>query len=73
MASVFTALQYITSVNDSSQISPGRFRTEVESDDTATQFELNRKFAHTHNPDDESMAAGPGIYDNYKRHDPRIT
>jgi hypothetical protein len=31
------------------------------------QFELNRRFARTHNPDDESTVAGPGIYDNYKR------
>jgi hypothetical protein len=33
----------------------------------SSQFELNRKFARAHNPDDESMATGPGIYDNYKR------
>ncbi len=33
----------------------------------AVQFELNRRFAREHNPDDESIVAGPGIYDNYKR------
>jgi hypothetical protein len=31
------------------------------------QFELNRRFARAHNPDDESIAAGPGIHDNYMR------
>jgi hypothetical protein len=31
------------------------------------QFELNRRFTREHNPDDESIVAGPGIYDNYKR------
>ena len=34
---------------------------------TPAQFELNRKFARAHNPTDDSMAAGPVIYDNYKR------
>ena len=34
---------------------------------TPTQFEINRKFAHTHNPVDDTMSAGPVIYDNYKR------
>ena len=34
---------------------------------TPAQFELNRKFARAHNPMDDSMAAGSGIYDNYKR------
>ncbi len=33
---------------------------------TPAQFELNRKFAHAYNPTDDSMEAGPGIYDNYK-------
>ena len=31
------------------------------------QFEINRKFARVHNPDDDRMEAGPDIYDNYKR------
>ena len=35
--------------------------------DTPPQFQLNRRFARSHNPDDESMSAGPDIYDNYKR------
>ncbi len=26
-----------------------------------------RKFARSHNPDDDSVSAGPGIYDNCKR------
>ena len=30
------------------------------------QFEVNRKFTRGHNPTDENMEAGPGIYDNYK-------
>jgi hypothetical protein len=34
---------------------------------TLAQFDLNHKFARTHNPDDDSMTSGPGIYDNYKR------
>ena len=34
---------------------------------TPVQFELNRKFSHTHNPTDDIMTAGPDIYDNYKR------
>jgi hypothetical protein len=32
-----------------------------------SKFEINRKFACAHNPTDESMAAGPGIYDPYRR------
>ena len=32
---------------------------------TPEQFELNRKFARAHNPTDDSMEGGPGIYDNY--------
>ena len=28
--------------------------------------EINRKFARTHNPTDDTMTAGPDIYDNYK-------
>ena len=33
---------------------------------TPSQFELNRKFARTHNPTDDIMTTGPDIYDNYK-------
>ncbi len=33
---------------------------------TRAQFEVNRKFTRGHNPTDENMEAGPGIYDNYK-------
>jgi hypothetical protein len=65
MATVFTALQYIASANDSSKSALDDFGQKWKH--TAAQFELNRKFARAHNPDDESMAAGPGIYDNYKR------
>ena len=32
---------------------------------TPEQFELNRKFARAHNPTDDIMEGGPGIYDNY--------
>jgi hypothetical protein len=65
MASVFTALQYITTVNDSSKSALDDFGQKWKHN--TVQFELNRRFARTHNPDDESMTAGPGIYDNYKR------
>ena len=65
MVSVFTALQYLTSANDSSKSALDDFGQKWKH--TAAQFELNRRFARSHNPDDESMAAGPGIYDNYKR------
>ena len=34
---------------------------------TPAQFELNRKFARAHYQTDDSMEAGPGIYDNYRR------
>ena len=34
---------------------------------TPVQFELNRKFVRAHNPTDDSMAAGPDIFDNYRR------
>ncbi len=65
MATVFTALQYIASANDSSKSALDDFGQKWKH--TAAQFELNRKFARAHNPDDENMAAGPGIYDKYKR------
>ncbi len=64
MASVFTALQYIDTVNDSSKSALDDFGQKWKHN--AVQFELNRRFAHTHNPDDESMTASPGIYDKYK-------
>ena len=65
MVSVFTALQYIATANDSSKSALDDFGQKWKHN--AVQFELNRRFARAHNPDDESMAAGPGIYDNYKR------
>ena len=65
MASVFTALQYLTSANDSSKSALDDFGQKWKH--TPAQFEINRIFARSHNPDDESMVAGPGIYDNYKR------
>jgi hypothetical protein len=64
MVSVFTALQYITSANDSSKSVLDDFGQKWKH--TVVQFEINRKFARSHNPDDESMEAGPGIYDNYE-------
>jgi hypothetical protein len=30
---------------------------------TLAQFDLDCKFARTHNPDDDSMTSGPGIYE----------
>ncbi len=65
MASVFTALQYLTSANDSSKSALDDFGQKWKH--TASQFELNRRFARSHNPDDENMTASPRIYDNYKR------
>jgi hypothetical protein len=65
MASVFTALQHIATANDSAKSSLDDFGQKWKH--SPAQFELNRKFARSHNPDDDSMAAGPGIYDNYKR------
>jgi hypothetical protein len=65
MASVFTALHYVSSANDDSKSALDDFGQKWKH--TAAQFELNRKFERSHNPDDESMAAGPGIYDNCKR------
>ena len=65
MASVFTALQNIATANDSAKPSLDDFGQKWN--DSPAQFELNRKFARSHNPDDDSIAAGPGIYDNYKR------
>ena len=64
MASVFTVLQYLTSANDSSKSALDDFGQKWKHSDT--QFELNHRFALSHNPDDESKVAGPGIYDNYK-------
>ena len=31
---------------------------------TPEEFEINRKFAHVHNPTDESMTEGPVLFDN---------
>jgi hypothetical protein len=63
MVSVFTTLQYIATVNDSSKITLDDFGQKWKH--TASKFELNRKFARADYPDDESMTTGPGIYDNY--------
>ena len=60
-----TALKYITSANDSSKSDLDDFGQKWNHN--TAKFELNRKFAPEHNPDDDSMATGPGIYDNYKR------
>jgi hypothetical protein len=64
MASVFTDLQYIATANDSSKSALDDFGQKWKYN--AVQFELNRRFTRAHKPDDESMSAGPGIYDNYK-------
>ena len=34
---------------------------------TPDQFETNRLFARARNPDDDSLAAGPGIFNLFKR------
>ena len=34
---------------------------------TPAQFENNRKLVQAHNPTNDSMAAGPDIFDNYRR------
>ena len=65
MASVFTDLQYIATPNDSSKSAMDDFGQKWKHN--AAQFELNHRFARSHNPDDKSIAAGPSIYDNYKR------
>ncbi len=59
--SKFTALQYITNANDSSKSALDDSGQKWKH--TTAQFELNRKFVRAHNPDDESMTAGPGIND----------
>jgi hypothetical protein len=64
MTSVFTVLQYIATANDSSKSTLDDFGQKWKHN--VVQFELNRRFACAHNPDDESMDEGPGIYDNYK-------
>ncbi len=60
MASVFTALQYIATANDPSKSALDNFGQKWKHN--AVQFELNRRFARAHNPDDEIMTTGPGIY-----------
>ncbi len=65
MASVFTTLQHIATANDSSKSALDDFGQKWKHN--VVQFEFNRRFARAHNPDDESMDTGPGIYDNYKR------
>ncbi len=63
MATVFTALQYIASANDSSKYSMILDRNGSILPYSSSSTSNSR----AHIPDDESMAAGPGIYDNYKR------
>jgi hypothetical protein len=65
MASVFMALQYISKTNDSSKSALDDFGQKWKHN--TVQVDLNRRFAHAHNPDDGSIVPGPGIYDNYKR------
>jgi hypothetical protein len=48
MSSVFTAFQYITTVNDSSKSALDDFGQKWKHN--AVQFELNRRFARVHNP-----------------------
>ena len=64
MATVLDALQSIDIVNDQCKCMLDDYGQKWKH--TPAQFELNRKFARAHNPTDDSMAPGPGIYDNYK-------
>ena len=67
MATVLGALQCLYIDNDQSKRMLDDYGQKWKH--TPAQFELNRKFAGAHNPTDDSMTAGPGIYDNYKRKD----
>lgn len=65
MATVQEVLQYVYVANDQAKCMLDDFGQKWSH--PAAQFEINRKFARAHNPADSSMAAGPGIYDPYKR------
>ncbi len=65
IATVLDALQCIYIANDQSKCMLHDNGQKLKH--TPAQFDLNRKFARAHNPTDDSMAAGPDIYDNYKR------
>jgi hypothetical protein len=64
MSSMFTALQYIDTTKTSSKSALDDVEQKWKHNDV--QFELNRRFARAHNPDDEIIVAGPGIYDNFQ-------
>ena len=64
MATVHEVLQCIYVANDQDKCVLDDFGHKWRH--TAQQFEINRKFARVHNPTDDSMAAGPGIYDTYR-------
>ena len=65
MTTVQEVLQYVYVANDQAKCMLDDFGQKWSH--TAQQFEINRKFARAHNPTDDSMAAGPGIYDPYRR------
>ena len=65
LATVQEVLQYVYVANDQAKCMLDDFGQKWSH--TAQQFEINRKFARAHNPTDDSMAAGPGIYDPYRR------
>jgi hypothetical protein len=65
MTTVLDVLQYIDIANDQCKCMLDDYDQKWKH--TPEQFELNRTFARAHNPMDDSMSAGPDIYDNYKR------
>ena len=64
MATVLGALQCLYITNDQAKSMLDDYDQKWKH--TPTQFKLNRKFACVHNPTDDIMTAGPGIYNNYK-------
>lgn len=64
MVTVLSALQCLYIANDQGKSVLDDYGQKWKN--SPSQFELNRKFARTHNPTDDNMVAGPDIYDNYK-------
>ena len=65
LTTVLGALQCIYIVDDQSKCMLDDYGQKWKH--TPAQFELNCKFACRHNPTDDSMLTGPGIFDNYSR------
>ena len=64
MPSVFSVIQCLYVPNDVTKSILDDLGQKLKHN--PAQFELNRKFSRAHNPNDESMTSGPGIYENYK-------